>query len=167
MSTLSSAQAQEGAWSQVGFLKTQIPMSSLSRLDRSEWNASCRWKSLLMMHSDEGVLGIEVPYLGYTLQPDTVYDWNYTTAPQTGLNGRSIVYSRGRVLGGSSSISKCRTCTSFLGLLTGCFTQISWFGHEAPETTSIGMPRSVETTAGPGTPSNPTSERSGPNRNWS
>ena len=63
------------------------------------------------MHSDEGVLGIEVPYLVYTLQPDTPYDWNYTTVPQTGLNGRVTGYSRGRVLGGCSSISRCR-CVS-------------------------------------------------------
>nr|VWO99076.1 Zn(2)-C6 fungal-type domain-containing protein [Ganoderma boninense] len=55
--------------------------------------------------NDEGILEIEVPYLGYTLQPDTAYDWNYTTTPQKGLDDRVILYSRGRVLGGSSSIN--------------------------------------------------------------
>ncbi|KAF7357745.1 Aryl-alcohol oxidase [Mycena venus] len=32
-------------------------------------------------------------------------DWNYTTTPQRGLNGRSIAYNRGFVLGGSSSVN--------------------------------------------------------------
>jgi choline dehydrogenase len=32
-------------------------------------------------------------------------DWCYKTAPEAGLNGRSIGYPRGRVLGGSSSIN--------------------------------------------------------------
>jgi choline dehydrogenase len=32
-------------------------------------------------------------------------DWCYTTEPEAGLNGRSINYPRGRVLGGSSSIN--------------------------------------------------------------
>ncbi|KIJ42485.1 GMC oxidoreductase [Sphaerobolus stellatus SS14] len=33
------------------------------------------------------------------------YDWNFTTVPQVGLNGRSLPYTRGHVLGGSSSIN--------------------------------------------------------------
>ncbi|KAJ3533122.1 hypothetical protein NMY22_g7465 [Coprinellus aureogranulatus] len=33
------------------------------------------------------------------------YDWNYTTTPQEGLNGRILSYNRGKILGGSSSIS--------------------------------------------------------------
>ena len=32
-------------------------------------------------------------------------DWCYRTEPEAGLNGRSILYPRGRVLGGSSSIN--------------------------------------------------------------
>ncbi|GII91718.1 GMC family oxidoreductase [Sinosporangium siamense] len=35
----------------------------------------------------------------------TAYDWNYTTAPQPGLAGRSLYWPRGRTLGGSSSIN--------------------------------------------------------------
>lgn len=58
-----------------------------------------------MAFSDEGVLGIEVPLLATGLQPNTLYDWNYTTTPQSGLGGRNVVYPRGRVLGGSSSIN--------------------------------------------------------------
>lgn len=32
-------------------------------------------------------------------------DWCFKTAPEPGLNGRSLIYPRGRVLGGSSSIN--------------------------------------------------------------
>ncbi|KAI3595834.1 aryl-alcohol oxidase [Moniliophthora roreri] len=53
--------------------------------------------------SNEGVLNIEVPFYCTRASPDTPYDWNYTTAPQEMLNGRSLPYNRGHVLGGSSS----------------------------------------------------------------
>ncbi|KAF9447311.1 GMC oxidoreductase [Macrolepiota fuliginosa MF-IS2] len=33
------------------------------------------------------------------------YDWNFTTVPQQGLNGRSFTYKRGHLLGGSSSVN--------------------------------------------------------------
>ncbi|KAI0800026.1 alcohol oxidase [Fomes fomentarius] len=55
--------------------------------------------------TDKNVTAIEVPYLAYQLQPNTAYNWNYTTTPQPGLNGRTVAYPRGRVLGGSSSIN--------------------------------------------------------------
>ncbi|PIL23707.1 hypothetical protein GSI_13456 [Ganoderma sinense ZZ0214-1] len=55
--------------------------------------------------SDEGLLDIQVPYLAFDLEPNTVYDWNYTTTSQPGLGGRNILYPRGRVLGGSTSIN--------------------------------------------------------------
>jgi choline dehydrogenase len=32
-------------------------------------------------------------------------DWMFTTAPETGLNGRSLAYPRGKVIGGSSAIN--------------------------------------------------------------
>ncbi|KAJ7173927.1 aryl-alcohol oxidase-like protein [Mycena crocata] len=35
----------------------------------------------------------------------TDLDWNFTTSPQTGLNGRTIAFPRGRVMGGSSAIN--------------------------------------------------------------
>lgn len=54
---------------------------------------------------DAGILAAQVPLLGPSLVPDTVLDWNYTTTPQPGYNGRSIQYPRGRVLGGSSTVS--------------------------------------------------------------
>ncbi|KAF9444131.1 GMC oxidoreductase [Macrolepiota fuliginosa MF-IS2] len=33
------------------------------------------------------------------------YDWNFTTVPQEGLNGNSITFQRGHILGGSSSVN--------------------------------------------------------------
>ncbi|KAJ2920934.1 hypothetical protein H1R20_g16161, partial [Candolleomyces eurysporus] len=48
---------------------------------------------------DRGVLNIEVPYFALRLM-GSPYDWNYTTVPQPGLNGRTLPYPRGRVLGG-------------------------------------------------------------------
>ncbi len=46
---------------------------------------------------------IPVGYLYCIGNPRT--DWCYHTEPDPGLNGRSILYARGRVLGGSSSIN--------------------------------------------------------------
>ena len=46
---------------------------------------------------------IPVGYLFCIGNPRT--DWCYRTEPEAGLNGRSIMYARGRVLGGSSSIN--------------------------------------------------------------
>ncbi|KAF8959801.1 aryl-alcohol oxidase [Flammula alnicola] len=54
--------------------------------------------------SNVGVLNSEVPYFWANLQ-NTQYDWNFTTTPQVGLNGRSLAYARGHILGGSSSIN--------------------------------------------------------------
>ena len=63
--------------------------------------------------SDESVLDIQVPYLAFDLEPNTIYYWNYTTTPQPGLDGRDVVYPRGRVLGGSTSISESGYAASF------------------------------------------------------
>ncbi|KAJ7503275.1 aryl-alcohol oxidase-like protein, partial [Mycena galericulata] len=47
---------------------------------------------------------LSVPFLaGQAI--GTVFDWNYTTTIQSGLNGRTMPYPRGFVLGGSSSIN--------------------------------------------------------------
>ncbi|AHG63631.1 GMC family oxidoreductase [Advenella mimigardefordensis] len=48
-------------------------------------------------------LHIPVGYLYCIGNPRT--DWCFTTHPDAGLNGRSIAYPRGRVLGGSSAIN--------------------------------------------------------------
>ncbi|KAF9562060.1 alcohol oxidase [Agrocybe pediades] len=55
--------------------------------------------------SDQGLTNLQVPFLGPTLTPNTIVDWNYTVTPQPGMNGRSFAYPRGRVLGGSSSVN--------------------------------------------------------------
>ncbi|KAF8148135.1 aryl-alcohol oxidase [Mycena galopus ATCC 62051] len=53
--------------------------------------------------SNDGVLLSEVPFLLNSLLGDSVYSWNYTTTPQSGLNGRSISFPRAYMLGGCSS----------------------------------------------------------------
>jgi choline dehydrogenase len=63
--------------------------------------------SVLMLEAggvDKGIwLNIPVGYLFCIGNPRT--DWCYRTEPDAGLNGRSIGYARGRVLGGCSSIN--------------------------------------------------------------
>ncbi|KAF8071934.1 pyranose dehydrogenase [Lyophyllum atratum] len=54
--------------------------------------------------SNEGVLDSIVPFFVGSLG-GSAYDWNFTTTPQSGLNGRSVAYPRGHILGGSSSIN--------------------------------------------------------------
>ncbi|KAJ7197069.1 hypothetical protein B0H12DRAFT_1330199 [Mycena haematopus] len=55
--------------------------------------------------SNADVLNIIVPFFAPRATPDTAQDWNFTTTPQVGLNGRSITYNRGFVIGGSSSVN--------------------------------------------------------------
>ncbi|KAJ7187798.1 aryl-alcohol oxidase precursor [Mycena filopes] len=55
--------------------------------------------------SNADVLDIIVPFFCTVATPNTPQDWNFTTAPQTALNGRSLAYNRGFVLGGSSSVN--------------------------------------------------------------
>ncbi|EEB93111.1 hypothetical protein MPER_08280, partial [Moniliophthora perniciosa FA553] len=54
--------------------------------------------------NNEGVLNAEVPWLANQLWGGPL-DWNYTTVPQAGADGRQFVAPRGFVLGGSSSIN--------------------------------------------------------------
>ena len=46
---------------------------------------------------------IPVGYLRCIGNPRT--DWRFRTEPEAGLNGRDLLYPRGKVLGGSSSIN--------------------------------------------------------------
>ncbi|KAJ6457713.1 alcohol oxidase [Mycena sanguinolenta] len=55
--------------------------------------------------SNAGILDIIVPFFTLRATPDTVVDWNYSTTAQVGLNGRSIAYPSGFVLGGCSSVN--------------------------------------------------------------
>ncbi|KXN87047.1 Glucose dehydrogenase [FAD, quinone] [Leucoagaricus sp. SymC.cos] len=52
--------------------------------------------------SNEEVFNTRVPGLWYTLMHSSV-DWNYTVVPQKGLDGKSLVYTRAKMLGGCSS----------------------------------------------------------------
>jgi len=61
---------------------------------------------LISVSRNADVTAAIVPLLGPTLEPNTIYDWNYTTVNQTGSNGRAIKMPRGRILGGSSSVSE-------------------------------------------------------------
>ncbi|TFK35254.1 pyranose dehydrogenase [Crucibulum laeve] len=54
--------------------------------------------------SNEGVLNSIVPGLALQLAASP-YDWNFTTTPQKGLNGRTVFFPRGHILGGSSSVN--------------------------------------------------------------
>ncbi|KAJ3559306.1 hypothetical protein NP233_g11297 [Leucocoprinus birnbaumii] len=54
--------------------------------------------------SNEGVIDSMVPFFANRASPFTPWDWNYTAIPQETLNNRSIVYPRGHILGGSSSV---------------------------------------------------------------
>ncbi|TFK86510.1 GMC oxidoreductase [Polyporus arcularius HHB13444] len=54
--------------------------------------------------SDYNNTNIEIPFLAPVLTGST-FDWNYTTTPQLGMDDRSVVYARGKVLGGSTSIN--------------------------------------------------------------
>jgi choline dehydrogenase len=52
----------------------------------------------------DDVLEVQVPAGMYKVWR-TRRDWNYTTEPQPGLNGRKLFWPRGKLLGGSSSIN--------------------------------------------------------------
>lgn len=69
--------------------------------------------------SNEGVLNSIVPFFSIGLQK-TIYDWNFTTTPQDGLNGRVLDYPRGHILGGTSSISKYHLLTFGASMLIFC-----------------------------------------------
>jgi choline dehydrogenase-like flavoprotein len=48
---------------------------------------------------------VQTPGLSQMLQSDPVYDWQYSTAPEPGLNGRRVKHPRGKLVGGSSAIN--------------------------------------------------------------
>ncbi|KAJ3575468.1 hypothetical protein NP233_g1085 [Leucocoprinus birnbaumii] len=54
--------------------------------------------------SNQQVLDSEVPFDAFSLG-NTRFDWNFTSTPQSGLGGRVVPYTRGHILGGSSSIN--------------------------------------------------------------
>lgn len=64
-----------------------------------------RCGAYLFASSNTGVLGVDIPFLAPANLPNSSVTWNYSTIPQAALNNRILTYPRGRVLGGSSSIS--------------------------------------------------------------
>jgi choline dehydrogenase-like flavoprotein len=48
---------------------------------------------------------VQTPGLSHTLQSDPAYDWQYSTAPEPGLNDRKVKQPRGKLVGGSSAIN--------------------------------------------------------------
>ncbi|KAF8218247.1 aryl-alcohol oxidase precursor [Mycena galopus ATCC 62051] len=53
--------------------------------------------------SNEGVIDSIVPFLVEDLLQPNIYEWNYTTVPQPGLNGRNVGNPRAHILGGCSA----------------------------------------------------------------
>ncbi|GAA6000162.1 hypothetical protein JCM10207_007884 [Rhodosporidiobolus poonsookiae] len=54
---------------------------------------------------EDQLLAPAMAYFGGVANVDSPYDWQYTTEAQDGLNGRSIFWPRGKVLGGSSAVN--------------------------------------------------------------
>ncbi|KAK0222755.1 aryl-alcohol oxidase precursor [Armillaria nabsnona] len=48
---------------------------------------------------------VGVPFLCEQAMPNTFLDWNFTTTPQPGFDGRSVPYSRGFGLGGCGTVN--------------------------------------------------------------
>jgi choline dehydrogenase len=59
---------------------------------------------LLEAGGSDDVLEVQIPAALYKVFR-TRHDWNYTTEPQPGLDGRTLFWPRGKLLGGSSSIN--------------------------------------------------------------
>ncbi|KAJ7323862.1 alcohol oxidase [Mycena albidolilacea] len=53
--------------------------------------------------NNQDVLDSTVPFLVNDLLVPNIYEWNYTTTPQSGLNGRALPYLRAHMLGGCSA----------------------------------------------------------------
>lgn len=87
--------------------------------------------------SNVGILPCEVPFLATSLAPATPETWNFTTIPQKRLQGRNITYPRGKLLGGSSSISTCSRISCLLTLRL-IHHKILWFIPVHPSMISIG-----------------------------
>ena len=61
--------------------------------------------ALLEAGGRDSIPWIHIPIGYFKTMGNPVTDWCYNTEPDTGLNGRSIAWPRGKVLGGSSSIN--------------------------------------------------------------
>ncbi|KIY69237.1 GMC oxidoreductase [Cylindrobasidium torrendii FP15055 ss-10] len=55
--------------------------------------------------ANDGDITVDVPLLCTRLTPNTLYDWNYTTTAQPGLNNRVVPFPTGIGLGGSTTVN--------------------------------------------------------------
>ncbi|KAJ2920802.1 hypothetical protein H1R20_g16290, partial [Candolleomyces eurysporus] len=53
--------------------------------------------------NNEGILDLQIPF--FAPRVNSSYNWNYVTEPLLGIKNRTLPFSRGLVLGGSSSIN--------------------------------------------------------------
>lgn len=113
------------------------------------WVSFCfKWCQNHRPGRNEGVKALIIPLLGPSLTPNTLYDWNFTTTAQKAYSNHAISYPRGRMLGGSSSVSEYsrptftyNTSTAsyrlygestgqpekiFIDLITGLYTRLFW-----------------------------------------
>lgn len=67
--------------------------------------------------STADVLVSQVPFFCPQATPNTPLDWNFTTTPQPGFNGRAISYPRGFGLGGSSAVSESSSLNCYVFLI--------------------------------------------------
>ena len=87
----------------------------------------------------------------FRLQVKQPYDWNYTTTTQPGLNGRDLPYPRGKVLGGSTTISELLSRIAATSSVPSKPLQTSWCTIRAPGMTGITSASSPGTPLGAGT----------------
>nr|Q3L245.1 RecName: Full=Pyranose dehydrogenase 1; Short=PDH 1; AltName: Full=Pyranose:quinone oxidoreductase 1; Flags: Precursor [Leucoagaricus meleagris]AAW82996.1 pyranose dehydrogenase [Leucoagaricus meleagris]AAW82997.1 pyranose dehydrogenase [Leucoagaricus meleagris]4H7U_A Chain A, Pyranose dehydrogenase [Leucoagaricus meleagris] len=71
----------------------------------SRLSENSNWKVLVIEAgpSNKDAFVTRVPGLASTLGAGSPIDWNYTTIPQDGLDGRSLDYPRAKILGGCST----------------------------------------------------------------
>ncbi|KAG6810502.1 hypothetical protein H0H92_011599, partial [Tricholoma furcatifolium] len=72
----------------------------------SRLSENSQWRVLIIEKgpTNEGVIASSVPFFAGSLI-GSAYDWNFTTVPQANLSGRVLDYTRGQILGGSSSLN--------------------------------------------------------------
>ncbi|KAJ7471284.1 hypothetical protein B0H11DRAFT_1919842 [Mycena galericulata] len=80
-----------------------------NRLTEIQTFQSWYWRqaSPSFLHRNEGVLDSMIPFFVDLLGPN-IYDWNYTTTPQVGLNGRVLDYLRVRTMACSTPAARQR-----------------------------------------------------------
>ena len=99
---------------------------------------------------DRSIYTLKMPAAFFGNLSSKRFNWYYHSEPEAHLNGRRLYYPRGRVVGGSSSISACSTCS-------GCPTQrwtTRWPAPISTTKTPPRLPRSgspiTNTSGGPG-----------------